>query len=110
MHRARKSSRGPPTTGILAVRTAHSIHRSVPANEYFPSLGSISFHRMGSVMKSAHAWAALHKGSENWAASTVTPTLGMPGSETPFHPAIAIAAPAAGVSPVIFVYVRTAEA
>ncbi|GIW74029.1 MAG: hypothetical protein KatS3mg103_0551 [Phycisphaerales bacterium] len=66
-----RSSTGPATTGRRPLRTAHSIHRSVAANWYRPSSGSIADQGIGTLMKSATADRAFCPAS--WKARGSTP-------------------------------------
>src|SRR5467141_2169671 len=82
-HTSRKSISGPAVTGSFAVRPAHSIHLSVLANEYLPSVGSMSSHRIGIDTKSHTPAAALARASLKFAGSIEHPTSGGPGRTIP---------------------------
>src|SRR5262245_28749606 len=82
-HTSRKSIRGPATTGRRAVLTAHSIHLSVLAKLYLPSVGSMSTQRIGIETKSHVAPTARVRASEKFVGSTAHPTSGGLGSTTP---------------------------
>src|SRR5690349_9888066 len=80
---SRKSISGPAATGILAVRTAHSIHLSVLAKEYLPSVGSISIQRIGMSTKSQVAIAVRARPSVKTPGETAHPIVGGCGRTTP---------------------------
>src|SRR5947207_15939028 len=102
-HWGRKSTSGPPTTGSLAFRTAHSIQRSVLPRLYLPSLGSTSTQRIGIVTKSQLASTALCKGSPNCPGLIAHPIYGGPESTTSPAPGTSIGDPGGGVSGVSLV-------